>query len=65
MEDLFALHLKIHLAVGEYYLQYGQCDSLWPADHSRAALFSFVCALQHQKKVSKDEENRIMVQIKT
>ena len=53
MEDLFVLNLKIHLAVGEYYLQYGKCDSLWSADHSQASPFSLVCALQHQKKCQK------------
>ena len=59
MEDLFVLNLKIHLAVDEYYLQYGKCDSLWSADHSQASPFSLVCAL-NTKKMSKDEENRIM-----
>ena len=53
MEDLFVLNLKIHLAVGEYYLQYGKCDSLWSADHSQASLFSLVCALQHQENVKR------------
>ena len=53
MEDPFVLNLKIHLAVGEYYLQYGKCDSLWSADHSQASPFSLVCALQHQENVKR------------
>ena len=53
MEDLFVLNKKIHLAVGEYYLQYGKCDSLWSADHSQASPFSLVCALQQQENVKR------------